>query len=381
MATKSELRPGFGQGIKPLKVGVVGCGNISSAYLKFSKRFPILDIVALADLDLDRAKARASEFNIPSACSLDELLKRDDVEAILNLTTPQAHHEVSMLAIQACKHVYGEKPLAVTREEGLEILAAAKLKGVRVGCAPDTVLGAGHQTARKLIDDGAIGTPVAATAFMMCPGHESWHPDPAFYYKIGGGPMMDMGPYYLSDLTMLLGPVKRLSAQADIMINPRTITSQPKNGTTIDVETPDHITGVMKFHSGVVGTIITSFAVKSTGLPFIEIYGTAGSIRVPDPNCFGGPVLLLNGDSKQLQEVPLTHSYAENSRSIGLADLAYAVRTGRPHRITGQQGYHVLDVMHGFLDSSRTGRHYDVGSTFARPAALPAGLADGELDE
>ncbi len=367
--------------IQALRVGVVGCGNISKAYLEISKRFKILDIVAVADLDIELAKARASEFDIPVACSAGELMKHADVEAVLNLTTPNAHHEIAMSAIESSKHVYNEKPLAVTRQEAWEILSFAKKKAVRVGCSPDTVLGGGHQTARKLIDDGAIGRPVAATAFMMCHGHESWHPDPAFYYKIGGGPMMDMGPYYLTDLTMLLGPIRRLSAEAATMIDPRVITSEPKYSTSIKVETPDHIAGLMEFECGAIGTIITSFAVWPTSLPFIEIYGTEGSISVPDPNCFGGPVRLWKGDHKEFQEVDLTHGYTDNFRSIGLADMAYAIRSGREHRATGEQAFHVLDVMQGFLDSACGGKYYEVASSFNRPTPVPEGLAEGELDE
>ena len=193
--------------------------------------------------------------------------------------------------------------------------------------------------------------------------------------------MMDMGPYYLTDLTMLLGPIRRLSAQADIMINPRVITSKPKYGTSIDVETPDHVAGVMEFKCGAIGTIITSFAVWPTGLPPIEIYGTEGTISVPDPNGFGGPVRLLKAGHKEWQEIRLTHGYTDNSRSIGLADMAYAIRSGRPHRATGEQAYHVLDVMHGFLDAAREGQYYQTTSSFDRPTPLPEGLSDGELDK
>ena len=366
--------------LKPVKVGVVGCGNISAAYLKISKQFPILDIVACTDLIMDRAYSRASEFGVPNPVTVKEFYKRDDIEMVLNITTPQSHMEVNMLALKAGKHVYCEKPLGVTRIEGRKVLEKAAQLGLRVGCAPDTWLGGGHQTARKLIDDGAIGQPIAATAFMTCRGHESWHPDPEFYYKIGGGPMLDMGPYYLTDLTQLLGPITRVSSSAKILINPRTITSQPKHGTKIDVETPDHIAGTMDFACGAVGTLITSFAIWQADLPRIEIYGTDGSLSVPDPNGFGGQVKLFKAGAKEWTEVPPTHGYLENSRSVGLADMATAIRTGRPHRVTGEQAYHVLDVMHGFLDSSKKGRHYNVPTTFTRPAPLPTGLKDGTLD-
>jgi predicted dehydrogenase len=366
--------------LKPVKIGFIGCGNISGAYLKNAKRFPILDVAAVADIDKDRAKAKAAEFGVPSACGVRQLLNRDDIEIVVNLTTPQAHAKVNAAILKAGKHAYCEKPLAVTRAEGKRTLALAAEKNLRVGCAPDTVLGAGHQTARKLLDEGAIGRPVAAMAFMTCPGHESWHPDPEFYYKVGGGPMMDMGPYYLSDLTMLLGPIARVSGSAKILINPRTITSKAKFGQKIDVETPDHVAGTMDFACGAIGTIVMTFAVRGAQLPRIEIYGTEGTLSVPDPNGFGGPVKLLKAGSREWTEVPLTHIYVENSRSIGVADMAYAIRSGRAHRITGQQAYHVLDVMHGFLDSSNKGKHYAVPSTFDRPAALPVGLAEGQLD-
>jgi len=365
--------------IKPVKIGIVGCGNISHAYLTYSKMFGVLDIVAVSDVLIERAQARAAEFSVPCACTVEELLRRDDVEIVLNITTPQSHKEIALAALAAGKHVYNEKPLGVTRRDGLEIMSAADRAGLRVGCAPDTVLGAGHQTARKLIDDGAIGRPVAAAAFMMCPGHESWHPDPEFYYKLGGGPMMDMGPYYLSDLTMLLGPVTRVSGAAGIQINPRTITSDKKRGALIDVETPDHVAGLMHFECGAIGTIITSFAARGSQLPRIEIYGTEGSLSVPDPNAFGGPVRLLAGGSKEWKDVPLLDGYAGNSRSLGLADMALAIRTGREHLVTGRQAYHVLDVMHSFLDSSSVGRHYDITSTFTRPAPLAVGRGEDQF--
>lgn len=367
--------------LQPVKVGVVGCGNISSAYLTIAKKFPILDVVALADLDMARAKARAQEFGVPKACSVRSLMQRDDVEIVLNLTTPQAHAKVALAAIKAGKHVYGEKPLAVTRREGQRILQAAEAAGLRVGCAPDTVLGGGHQTARKLIDDGVIGKPVSAVAFMMSRGHEGWHPDPEFYYQAGGGPMMDMGPYYLSDLTMLMGPIRRVAGSAGILIADRVIASGPKQGQAIAVEVPDHITGVMDFQSGAVGTIITTFAVNKSSLPRIEIYGAEGALSVPDPNVFGGKVLLCKRGEREWQEAPLTHDYLTNHRALGLADMATALRTGRKHRVTGTQAYHVLDVMLGFTDSAAKGRYYNVPSTFERPAALPTGLPEGVLDE
>jgi predicted dehydrogenase len=287
---------------------------------------------------------------------------------------------VALAAIEAGKSVYNEKPLAVTREEGQRILAAAEAKGVRVSGAPDTFLGAGGQTCRKLIDDGVIGRPTAVTAYMMGRGHETWHPDPDFYYQPGGGPMFDMGPYYLTALINLLGPVKRLTGATKITFPERTITSEPKHGTIIQVNTPTHIAGLMDFESGVLGTIITSFDVYAAQVPCIQIFGTEGTLNVPDPNGFGGPVKYWRPDADGWVEVPIERPYAENSRCVGVADMARAIHSGRPHRANGRMAYHVLDVMHGFLDASEQGKHIALDSTCDRPAPLPEGLAEGELD-
>ncbi len=368
--------------LEKVKVGVIGCGNISGIYLKnLSQRFEILEVAACADLVMERALARAKEFNIPKACCVDELLADSEIDIVVNLTIPKAHAQVCIAALEAGKNVYVEKPLAITREEGKRILDIARAKGLLVGCAPDTFLGAGLQTCRKLIDDGWIGEPIAATAFMVCHGHESWHPDPEFYYHVGGGPMFDMGPYYLTALVSLMGPIKRVTASARITFPERTITSQPKYGTKIKVETPTHIAGVMDFENGAVGTIVTSFDVWSANLPRIEIYGSEGSMSVPDPNGFGGPVLIRRQEASEWSEIPLTHGYADNSRGIGVADMAYALLSGRPHRANGEMAYHVLDVMQGFLDASESGSHYVVNSSCRRPAPLPLGLRDGLLDE
>jgi predicted dehydrogenase len=249
-----------------------------------------------------------------------------------------------------------------------------------LGCAPDTFFGGGIQTCRKLIDDGWIGQPVAATAFMTCHGHESWHPDPEFYYEVGGGPMLDMGPYYLTALVNLMGPIKRVTGSTRITFPERVITSQPKYGKRIKVEAATHVAGVMDFAGGAVGTIITSFDIWFANLPRIEVYGTEGSLSVPDPNTFGGPVRVRRAGAQEWNDIPLTHGYTENSRGIGVADMAYALTSGRPHRASGDLAYHVLDVMEAFEDASRTGRHVEVTSGCIQPAALPMGLRPGELD-
>jgi predicted dehydrogenase len=319
---------------------------------------------------------------------VEALLADPTIQIVVNLTIPKAHAEVNLAAIAAGKHVYCEKPLAITRADGQKTLAAAREQGVRVGCAPDTFLGGGIQTCRKLIDDGMIGEPVAATAFMTCHGHEGWHPDPAFYYQPGGGPMLDMGPYYLTALVNLIGPIQRVTGSARISFPERQITSQPKYGMRIKVNTATHVAGVVDFGKGAVGTIITSFDVWAANLPRIEIYGAEGSLSVPDPNRFDGLVRLhladasrwsRQADAREWSEIPVTHS-TEVGRGIGVADMAYALAYGRPHRASGDLAYHVLDVMCAFEDASRRGRHIDIESTCVQPAALPPGLPPGELD-
>ncbi|HET6457195.1 MAG TPA: Gfo/Idh/MocA family oxidoreductase [Armatimonadota bacterium] len=362
----------------PTKVGIIGCGNICGIYFQSGKMFEILDIAACADLLPERAEAKANECGC-KAMSVQQLLADPEIQIVMNLTIPKAHAEVGLAALQAGKSVHNEKPLAVTREDGRKMLDLAKAKGLRVGCAPDTFMGGGIQTCRKLIDDGEIGEPIGATAFMMCHGHEHWHPDPEFYYKPGGGPMFDMGPYYLTALVNLMGPVKRVTGSARASFPERLITSTAKNGTKIKVETPTHVTGIMDFANGAVGVIITTFDVWAAELPRIEIYGTKGTLSVPDPNSFGGPVRMQKGRDPW-EEVPLTHGYAENSRGIGVADMAYALRSGRPHRASGELAYHVLDIMHAFHDASREGRHIMLESTCSQPAPLPVGLKAGTLD-
>lgn len=362
-----------------VKVGIIGCGNISSAYFKGCGAFPILDVVACADIVKERAEAKAEEYGV-TAYTVDELLADPDIQIVINLTIPKAHAEVSLDTIAARKNVYCEKPLAVTRDDGQRVLAAAEAQGVLVGCAPDTFLGGGIQTCRKLIDDGWIGQPVAATAFMTGHGPESWHPNPHIFYQQGAGPMFDMGPYYLTALVNLLGPISRVTGSAQISFPRRLITSQPHCGTHIDVTVPTHVTGVMDFERGIVGTIITSFDVWAASLPRIEVYGSEGSLSVPDPNTFGGPVRIWRPEAEGWQEMPLTHS-ADVGRGIGVADMAYALLSGRPHRASGELAYHVLDLMHSFVDASGSGSHVTLQSSCSRPAALPLGLVKGHLDD
>ncbi|KAB8141803.1 Gfo/Idh/MocA family oxidoreductase [Chloroflexia bacterium SDU3-3] len=359
--------------MKQTNVGIIGTGNISGIYLESPQKFPNITIRACADIDLARAQAQAEKYGVPKACSVEDLLADPEIDIVINLTIPAAHGSVAIQAIESGKHVYNEKPLAIERDEAKRMLGLAAQKGLRVGCAPDTFLGAGLQTCRKLIDDGAIGEPVGATAFMMSRGPERWHPNPDFFYQPGAGPMFDMGPYYLTALVSLLGPVRRVTGATRVTWAERMITSQPLNGTMMKVNTPTYIAGLLDFASGPVGTIITVFDVYASRLPRIEIYGSTGTLSVPDPNTFGGPVQLWTNETNEWRDVELTHGYAENSRGIGVADMAEAIHTGRTHRASGELAYHVLDLMHSFHDASNQEQHIQMQSTCARPEALPAG--------
>jgi predicted dehydrogenase len=355
--------------MKSVGIGVIGCGVISSVYLEAARHFPILDIRVLADIRAESAQARAEEFSLKAA-SVDEILADPAVEIILNLTIPKAHFEVSEMALNAGKHVYSEKPLSVNFPDGKRLMAAAARKRLRVGSAPDTFLGGSHQTCRTLIDEGRIGKPVGGTAFFMGPGHERWHPDPGFYYEAGGGPMLDMGPYYITDLVNLLGPVAFVSGMTATPRATRTITSKPRAGETIEVEVATHFAGTLEFHNGAIVQIATSFDVSAHRHLPLEIYGTAGSLIVPDPNWFGGQIELAAEPGKW-KPLKTTMPYADgNFRSIGLADMAYAIRTDRPHRANGALALHVLEVMDAFERSSKSKRMIAISTRPERPAPL-----------
>jgi len=345
----------------------VGCGNISGIYFKNLGEFAETEIVACADLDLSRAMEAAAKNGIPKALDPESLLNDPEVDLVLNLTVPKAHGSVALAAVNAGKHVYNEKPLTIERSDAKALLERAEAKGVRVGCAPDTFLGGAHQTCRAIIDEGMIGEPVACHAFMLCHGHESWHPSPEFYYEIGGGPMLDMGPYYLTALINLMGSIRRVTGSTRITFPSRTITSQPKAGKVIEVEAPTHYAGIMDFASGAVGEITTSFDIWSHKLPLISIYGTEGSMIVPDPNGFGGEVFVRTRQSSDWELVPNRFGFTENARGVGVRDIALAIAEGRPHRASGALAYHVLDAMHGFDDASKQGTHIELTSGVARP--------------
>src|SRR5580698_3883946 len=361
-----------------VKVAVIGCGNISAAYLKAAKTFPILEIVALSDLNLAAAEARSAEFGIP-AQPVEAVLADPAIEIILNLTVPKAHVEVGLKVIAGGKHVHSEKPLGFAVAQARQLVAAAEAKGVRLGSAPDTFLGGAHQTARALIDAGQIGRPVGGTAFFMCPGHERWHPNPGFYYLAGGGPMLDMGPYYITDLVNLLGPVASVSGVATRTRDERLVTSEPLKGARVPVEVATHVTGSLLFESGAVVSMTMSFDVPRHRHAPIELYGEKGSLIVPDPNYFGGKVEVSTA-SEDWRQIPVERAYADgNYRILGLADMAQAIRQGRPHRASGALAFHVLEVMEGFQKSSDCGAAVTIASRPERPQPMPARLQTGEL--
>ncbi len=379
-----------------VNVGVVGCGTISATYLPNLTNTPGLRVVHVADLFVDKAAEAASKYGIPRHGDVAGLLADPDVELVVNLTIPAAHVEVNCAALEAGKHVYCEKPLALDLEGARKTLELAARKGLRVGCAPDTFLGAGLQTCRRLLDEGAIGAPVCGTANLMGHGHESWHPAPEFYYKKGAGPMMDMGPYYLTALVSLLGPVESVEGFSCRTFPTRTITANsPKRGQTIDVEVPTHYTGAMRFRDGTLVNVTMSFDVWWSHLPGLELYGTEGTMVLPDPNFFGGPVSVLRGadmlaavEGKPWTDaVRLLHTPSEmdrlfrdaplvrpdppgNLRGLGVADMAAAIVEGRAHRASAELAFHVTEVLSAFDRAAVEGRVL-IASTCDRPAPLP----------
>jgi predicted dehydrogenase len=363
------------------RVGIIGCGVIAKVYADKLKSLPFIDLVACADIDAERANAFALENSIPRSLPVDGLLADRDIDVVVNLTIPQAHVRVSRAAIDNGKSVFSEKPLALTVEEGRGLVAAAHAANVRIGCAPDTFLGAGLQTCRGLIDSGAIGEPVAANAFMLSPGPEGWHPRPQIFYEHGAGPMFDMGPYYFTALVMLLGPARRITSSARITRAQRTIGSEPLKGQKIDVQVPTHVASVVDFVSGPVVTLVTSFDVQASRNRWIEIYGTEGTLAVPDPNTFGGPVQIKRHFRDEWHDVALTHGNAQQSRGIGLADMVRAAQRNRAHRASGELALHVLDLMQSSIRASERSAHVILETTCTRPQPLQAGLPDDSFDD
>jgi predicted dehydrogenase len=367
-------------------VGVVGCGNISTIYLQNLPLYKGVALRACADMRPEVAKAQAEKFGI-DANTVEELLARPDIQVVVNLTVPNAHFDVSLAAIRAGKHVFSEKPLTVSVAQGRQLVEEAAQRGVKIGCAPDTFIGAGGRLARQLVDEGAIGRIVGGTAIFMTHGMEHWHPDPEFFFKPGGGPVLDIGPYYITALVNLIGPVRRVMAMASAAFAERVVTAKsPKSGARIAVETPTSVSALLEFENGAQLTVIMTWDVWKHGHPPIEIYGTEGSLRVPDPNFFGGEVEITDkgGDWKKFDSSgmpfgkpnwrspnwPADAPSRANYRGLGVAELINSVRTGAPHRASGDLALHVLEVMYAILQSSETNHPVTIPAGFHRPETL-----------
>lgn len=373
-----RLAPAASGGSRPLLVGVVGCGVISRVYFEALGRFHGLSGVACTDLSAEAARRAASTYDVEVAANLDELLARPDIEAVLILTPPSSHAEVAEAALAAGRHVYSEKPLATSVEAATSLVAQARERQLLLGAAPDTFLGAGLQTARRLLDVGRIGEPLAAVATMVGHGPESWHPDPEFFYRRGAGPLWDMGPYYITALVHLLGPVRRVTAFGRISLPARTITSEPHRGRVIHPEIPTHVSATLEMTSGPLVTLLVSFDVWASSLPRIEVFGAEATLSVPDPNTFGGPLRVLERGGSA-EEVSVEGPYAAQSRGLGLADLAHARLTNRKPRASGELALHVVEVMAAIEHSAETRSVVEIVSQPERPSPLPAVLVDGEV--
>lgn len=364
-----------------VNVAMIGVGAISGIYLQnITQVFKGLHLIGVCDLIRERAEKAQADYHVPKLYeTMHDAFADPEVDIVLNLTRPYEHFEVTKAALEAGKHVYSEKPLGADWQEGLALVKLAQEKNRMLGGAPDTFLGAGIQSCRRYIDDGLIGEPVGAAAFMVGHGHETWHPDPAFYYQRGGGPMMDMGPYYLTALINLIGGVSAVTGATRKSFDQRTITSQPLSGTVVNVEVPTYVAGMLHFDNGAIGTIFTTFDVYYKQQARLEIYGSRGTLFCPDPNTFGGPIMLYRPEDGEIREMPLVYDYKENSRALGLADMARALETGRDFRADYQQTLHVLEMMTAFEVSSQRGTRYEMTSRYTRRPAITLDPIHGML--
>ena len=362
------------------RIAIVGCGVISRTYAHTISQLPFAELAACVDQDVERAEKLASKFGA-RARTFDDVLRDPDIDAVVNLTPPLAHVAVSAAALHAGKAAFSEKPLGVDLAEGRELVELARSKRLRLGCAPDTFLGAGLQTARAVIDRGDIGEPVAANAFMLASGPESWHPSPAIFYERGAGPLFDMGPYYLTTLIQLLGPARAVSAAARVSRAQRPITSEPLRGQMLDVEVPTHVGSLVEFASGPIATLVTSFDVQATRYFNIEVYGTEATLSVPNPNTFTGPVRIKRSGDEAWTDVELLAATIPQQRGIGLADMLWAQESGRAHRTSSELALHVLELMTSALAAAEEGRRVDLETTCERSAPLPSGLPENTFDD
>jgi predicted dehydrogenase len=369
MSESTSAAPGASAKTGPVGIGVIGAGNISTQYLTNLTAFPDLDVRFVADIDLERAAEQAAKFGVPASGTVEELLADPEIEIVVNLTIPKAHAEVALQALAAGKNVWGEKPIALDRESGKRVLATAEAAGLRAACAPDTFLGAGIQTARRMLEAGAIGRPQTALTLMQQPGPESWHPNPAFLFQEGAGPLFDVGPYYVTALIQLFGPVKRVAAVTSKAKPVRTIGSGPLAGQTFEVTVPSHVTAVFEFENGQTSQSIFSFdsQIKRT---LFEVTGVDGALEVNDPNMFVGDLVLHDG-SDEPKKIAVEGERA--ARGTGVVELARAIRAGVPERASGEQAYHALDVMVSTIEAAERGEWVEVESTFIPTPVLPDG--------
>lgn len=378
--------------MKKAGIGVIGCGDIAEIYLKNIALYDNIELVAVANRTRSRAEEKAKLHGC-KVMEVDELINCPDIDIILNLTNPDAHYSLNLKALDAGKHVYSEKPLAATFEQAKDLVKTAKEKGLLIGCAPDTFLGARPQTMRKMLDEGWIGEPVAASAFFANRGPENYHPGPAPWYKEGGGPTLDIGPYYMSFLVHMFGAAESVVSMSKISFEERTITNGPLYGEKVKVEVPTHVTGTVKFKNGVLCTVILSFDVCDTMLPRVEIYGKEGTMIMHDddplggPDRYGGPLLYRRIEDADFRmgpaddvprtpwkDVPLCFDYRENSRAIGLSDMARAVLKGGDFRANGDFALHSLEIQHALIESAKTLTPYILTTTCERPAPMKNGV-------
>ena len=373
-----------------LRAGLIGCGRISDIYLKTCAQFPEIEITACASLDIEESRAKAAQYGIAKTCSPDDIFADPGIDCVLNLTIPAAHTEIAIKALEAGKHVYSEKPFATELQAGQHVLDLATRKGLLVGNAPDTFLGGRWQTCRRLLDGGVIGRPTGVTAFVGTHGVERHHPNPDFYYQKGGGPLLDLGPYYLTAMVFLLGPIAKVCGMSRRTFDQRMIENGPRHGEWMPVEVDTHSLSMLEFASGVIGSMTISFDIWDSETPRFEIYGEDGTICIPDPdpvhgaNIFQGEVWYRTKETSRWSHQPRPqgredwqiaenhHGYNEDSRGLGLLDLAYAVRDRRPVRASGELAFHVLETMLGIMQAHQSGQYHTISSSCSMPEPLPA---------